>query len=563
MIVAHIPYYTGTKSLLRPNILRVLLPLGEAAQEYREPFVGGGAIALSMMSRQPNLVHWLNDRDPAVACIWWTIQDHCQVMIARVEAFRPSIDEFDRLKSLVDDVIRVPRDEAEIVEVGFASFALGYMRFNGFGGGMRGGRAQMLDRIGERWKPESIVRTIDLIHRRLQRLNPRISGYDYSRLLAEADHHVVLYVDPPYLGASSTYRYGFTREDHERLADLLGNSRHSWCLSYGDQPEIRRLYRWARIEEIGYRNLLICGQKRGPTEKSSEPEGASESSGSVASPAADGLETRNTKAPWPSGRAHGSVPGGRLETQGGVFLLGDCRERLAKIEPGSVQLLVTSPPYNAGKRFGSLLSLSGYERFARDWCTAAVRTLDRNAGFWINLGYMRISAREILPLTYLYYPIIRDLGMHFVQETIWHFEGGLAYKRRFSHRTERWQWWVSDPKSYLFDLDAVRDPLLNRSADPRNNPLGKNPTDYWYHNKSGRSSHPCPFPIAMIERIILAHSRPGDVVLDPFGGAGTTALAARLCGRRFIYIEQNQDYFNHAVEAVTSSRLPIQIGHVL
>jgi adenine-specific DNA-methyltransferase len=80
--------------------------------------------------------------------------------------------------------------------------------------------------------------------------------------------------------------------------------------------------------------------------------------------------------------------------------------------------------------------------------------------------------------------------------------------------------------------------------------VGKNPTDYWKFERvvGGRgatrekTAHPCQFPVEMIERIVRACSNPGDVVLDPFGGSGSTAVAARLNGRSFISIERDERY---------------------
>ena len=244
------------------------------------------------------------------------------------------------------------------------------------------------------------------------------------------------------------------------------------------------------------------------------------------------------------------------------FFLGDCREHLKNITPETIPLVATSPPYNAGKAYETALSLEEYQRFSLDWCSAVAQVLAPTGAFWLNLGYMKLSDTETLPLTYLYYPIIRGLGLHLIQEIVWHYEGGMAYKRRFSHRTERWQWWVRDPKNFIFDLDAVRDATLNRTKDNRNNPLGKNPTDYWYFDRvvggcgasAEKTAHPCQFPVEMVERIVRACSRPGDVVLDPFGGSGSAALAAVRTGRDFIYMEIDPGYHRLAIERLAGGQ---------
>ena len=232
------------------------------------------------------------------------------------------------------------------------------------------------------------------------------------------------------------------------------------------------------------------------------------------------------------------------------FLLGDCVETMRTLAGGSVELVITSPPYRAGKEYEESQSVTQYARFAQAWCAEIPRVLSEQGTLWLNLGYTKTSATTTMPLTYLYFPLFHELGLHLVQELVWHYEGGMTYKRRFAHRTERWLWFVKNPKRYTFELDAVRDRSLNRTDDDRNHPLGKNPTDYWSFNRvvggrgasAEKTEHPCQFPLEMIERIVRACSRPGDTILDCFGGSGTTALAASRNGRGFISIERDATY---------------------
>lgn len=238
-----------------------------------------------------------------------------------------------------------------------------------------------------------------------------------------------------------------------------------------------------------------------------------------------------------------------------MFINGDCIEEMKKVETGSIKLLITSPPYRANKEYEGESLISEYEDWCRLWVSEIPRILSDDGSFWLNVGYTKVSDTETLPLTYLYYPIIKNVGLHLIQEVVWHFEGGMAYKNRFSHRTERWMWFAKNPKNYIFNLDSIRDATLNRTVDKRNNPLGKNPTDYWYFDRvvggNGKSSekvdHPCQFPEKMIKRIILASSNEGDTILDCFGGSGTTAKVAIENQRRFISIERDSNYHEMAI----------------
>lgn len=232
------------------------------------------------------------------------------------------------------------------------------------------------------------------------------------------------------------------------------------------------------------------------------------------------------------------------------------------LEDQSFDLILTSPPYNAGKEYESILNLEQYRKFAKSWVKHIPRILKSTGNFWLNVGYMKTGINTTLPLTYLYFNEIQNL--QFIQEIVWHYEGGMSYKHRFTHRTERWMWYAKDAINRTFNLDSVRDMTLNRTQDKRNNPLGKNPTDYWYFDRvtsgTGKSKektiHPCQFPVEMIERIIKACSNPGDTVFDPFMGSGSTAIACINTGRNFVGVEKDYQYVCAAEERINKILLP-------
>ena len=227
---------------------------------------------------------------------------------------------------------------------------------------------------------------------------------------------------------------------------------------------------------------------------------------------------------------------------------GDCLQAMPLLKD-KFDLVVTSPPYDAGKEYEGERNLAAYTDFAREWMSMIPALLKPHGSFWLNTGYTMAGANSTLPLSYLYWSV-RPPGFHLVQEVVWHYEGGMSYKKRFTHRTERWQWWAKDPDGAYFNLDAVRDMTLNRTRDPINNPLGKNPSDHWYFNRvtggRGRSgekkAHPCQFPQAMIERIIRACCPENGNILDPFAGSGTTGYAGHSLRRHCTLIERNPAY---------------------
>lgn len=234
---------------------------------------------------------------------------------------------------------------------------------------------------------------------------------------------------------------------------------------------------------------------------------------------------------------------------------GNSIELMKSLESESIDLIVTSPPYNAGKEYENELTLNEYKEFAQAWVSEIRRILKPNGSFWLNVGYMKLGKNETLPLTYLYYPLI---NIPLIQEIVWHYEGGMSYKKRFTHRTERWMWFSKNPDKLTFNLDDVRDITLNRTVDKRNHPLGKNPTDYWYFDRvvsgtgkvSEKTAHPCQYPEKMIERIIKACSNKNDLVFDPFMGSGTTAVVSKRLNRNYIGFELNEEYIKIANERI-------------
>lgn len=156
-----------------------------------------------------------------------------------------------------------------------------------------------------------------------------------------------------------------------------------------------------------------------------------------------------------------------------------------------------------------------------------------------------VEHNEIVPLDVLLYPIFQRLGLRLRNRVVWHFEHGLHCSRRLSGRYETILWFTKG-NEYYFELDAIRVPQKYpqkkhfkgpKAGQLSSHPLGKNPGDVWAipnvkHNHPEKTSHPCQFPVELVERLVLALTRPGDWVLDPFMGVGTTLVAALMHRRR-------------------------------
>lgn len=241
---------------------------------------------------------------------------------------------------------------------------------------------------------------------------------------------------------------------------------------------------------------------------------------------------------------------------------GDCVELMGRLGPVGVDLTVTSPPYNIGKEYEQPLSLDEYVAWSETWIKNVYEVSAEDAAFWLNLGYVGIDGLgKAIPLPYLLW---NRTPFFLLQEIVWNYGAGVASRKTFSPRNEKFLWFVKDPHNYHFDLDAVRDPQVKYPNQKKNgklkcNPLGKNPSDVWQAPKvtsgSNRSSkertdHPAQFPKAVVERIVKAASAPGDLVLDPFMGSGTTAEVAVGLERLVIGFELRSDYLDIAVKRV-------------
>lgn len=247
---------------------------------------------------------------------------------------------------------------------------------------------------------------------------------------------------------------------------------------------------------------------------------------------------------------------GAPAVEGEQFLIyqGDCLDYLRRLPSDILPLIVTSPPYNIGKEYENALPLTEYLEWCQSWIEELHRVSTANGAFWLNLGYIGIEKRaKAIPIPYLLWDRI---PYYLIQEIVWNYGAGVAGKTFFSPRNEKFLWYVKDAENYTFNLDDVRDPNVAYPNQKKNgklkcNPLGKNPTDVWQFPKvtSGanrsskeRTPHPAQFPLSVIERIILASSIPGELVLDPFSGSGSLIEAAIRTGRVGVGFEINPTY---------------------
>ncbi|MCP4359785.1 MAG: site-specific DNA-methyltransferase [Chloroflexi bacterium] len=251
----------------------------------------------------------------------------------------------------------------------------------------------------------------------------------------------------------------------------------------------------------------------------------------------------------------------------------DCLAALPKICGTVFDLTVTSPPYNIGKEYEKRRPLEDYINWCQKWISEIHRVTQLHGSFWLNLGYLSVPNKaKAIPIPYLLWDRV---PFFLIQEIIWNYGAGVAGRKFYSPRNEKFLWYVKNESNYTFNLDAVRDPNVKYPNQKKNgkikvNPLGKNPTDVWQFPKvtSGknrsskeRTPHPAQFPKAVIERIIKASSNEGDIILDPFIGSGTTASVAIELNRKVIGFEIHQSYCDIIESRITKQLVePKQIS---
>lgn len=238
----------------------------------------------------------------------------------------------------------------------------------------------------------------------------------------------------------------------------------------------------------------------------------------------------------------------------------DCIEGMRMIPENSIDLAVTSPPYNIGKSYEKRTAIDDYLEWSKEYITEVYRVLKPGGNLMFQVGQYVDDNTNNIPLTYLTFPIISDCGFNLRQEIIWHFRGGMPARKKLTGQNEKVMWFYKGEKLPYFDLDSIRIKEW-QSFDKRNNPNGKNPTDVWEFNRVAgnskeKTAHPCQFPTAMIERIAKGWAPEGGIVLDCFMGSGTSAIAALRTGRNFIGFERDSEYVEIANKRIDNDIEP-------
>ncbi len=248
---------------------------------------------------------------------------------------------------------------------------------------------------------------------------------------------------------------------------------------------------------------------------------------------------------------------------------GDCMDLLHGLPNESVDLVVTSPPYCIGKAYEDPHNdIKTFKEQHELMFDELYRVVKPGGSICWQVGY-HVSEKCVVPLDCIVYDIFTShserLEYPFIlrNRIIWTFGHGLNSTNRFSGRHETILWFTKGQQT-VFNLDDVRVPQKYpgkrfykgpNKGQLSGNPLGKNPSDVWdipnvKAKHVEKTEHPCQFPVALPQRLIKALTVPNALVLDPFMGSGTTAVAAIIEGRRFAGAEIVEEYYNISTERI-------------
>ena len=233
-------------------------------------------------------------------------------------------------------------------------------------------------------------------------------------------------------------------------------------------------------------------------------------------------------------------------------LVGDCIELMQRLPEASVDMVFADPPYNL-QLGGELLrpdnskvdavdddwdkfaDFARYDAFTRAWLSAARRALKPEGTLWVIGSYHNIFRIGTA---------LQDQGFWILNDIVWRKSNPMPnFKgKRFTNAHETLIWAASGPrKRYTFNYDSMKE--LNEGIQMRSDWLLPLCTGgERLKGDDGKKAHPTQKPEALLFRCLMAASNPGDVILDPFFGTGTTGAVARRLGRRFIGLERDPDY---------------------
>ena len=225
--------------------------------------------------------------------------------------------------------------------------------------------------------------------------------------------------------------------------------------------------------------------------------------------------------------------------------LGDCIKTMQDFPNDSIDLVFADPPFNIGLKYdiyNDKKSYNEYFEWSEKWIGEAFRLLKSTGSIYIAIGDEFAAEINI---------ILKKIGFNFRNWIIWYYTFGQNQRKKFNRAHTHILYFTKDNENFTFNIDNVRVPSARQLVynDKRAHPKGKSPDDVWEFSrvcgtfKERIGNHPCQMPEILLERIILASSNENDIVLDPFGGTGTTSAVAKKLKRNYITMDISESYY--------------------
>ncbi|MGH1394659.1 MAG: adenine-specific DNA-methyltransferase [Trichormus sp.] len=268
----------------------------------------------------------------------------------------------------------------------------------------------------------------------------------------------------------------------------------------------------------------------------------------------------------------------KYQNQGHIIFYGNALDILSsEISSQSVDLIFLDPPYNIGKKFSNFYdkweSDEEYAKWAYKWLDECIRVLKPNGTLYL------MASTQAMP----YFDLYLRNKLTILSRIVWHYDSsGVQATKYFGSMYEPILHCVKDKNNYIFNSDNIkieaktgtqRKLIDYRKAVPTPYNTGKVPGNAWYfprvrYRMAEYENHPSQKPESLLERIILASSNQGDIILDPFAGTFTVGAVAKKFGRVSISIESQEEYLKIGLRRVLELQdykgeklLPLQKNH--
>ncbi len=254
---------------------------------------------------------------------------------------------------------------------------------------------------------------------------------------------------------------------------------------------------------------------------------------------------------------------------------GDCLGSLAKLRDGSIDLVFADPPFNIGYEYdiyNDRMKADEYLDWSRRWIGEVARVLKPSGAFWLAIGDEYAAELKVIAH--------REAGLSLRNWVIWYYTFGVHCSKKFTRSHAHLFYFVKDPKSFTFNDEAIRVPSARQLVyfDNRANAKGRVPDDTWIIRpqaipdsfnpeedtwyfprvcgtfKERAGWHGCQMPEQLLGRIVKACSNPGEIVLDPFAGSGSTLIVAKKLTRKYLGFELSPEYCTQIQERLDATK---------